>query len=96
MNSTVVSTSRQSGFGPGHNSGSCGGHVVKEKVKKVKYFAEYFALTPEEKQDMKYGRASFFHTYRQHQRQNGGNACTSRSGVPTMINATTTTERATL
>jgi hypothetical protein len=54
----------------------------------------YFALTPQEKQELKSDKASLLQKYRQRWHQSGGNAGTTRSGVPTMINATTTEERA--
>jgi hypothetical protein len=95
VNSTMVSKSGQGGRGTGQNSGGCGGKSGRGKGKPSNVLTreEYFALTPQEKQELKSDRASFLQKYRQRQRQSGGNAGTSRTGVPTMINATTTAER---
>jgi hypothetical protein len=67
----MVSKSGQSGHGTGRNSEGRGGKGGKGKrnPSDVLTREEYFALTPQEKQELKSDRASFVQKYRQHQRQ---------------------------
>jgi hypothetical protein len=76
VNSTMVSKNGQGGHGTGRNSGGRGGKSGRGKGKPsdVLTHEAYFALTPQEKQELKSDRASFLQKYRQCQRQNGGNA----------------------